>query len=391
MANTASLSGSLNFLNLGELLNLLGTNGSSGVLHIKSSFSSEAGLVYLEKGNPINAVNGSVIGLDAVFSLFGWTDGEFEFVQEDVSCEKAITKSRMEIILDGLRLLDEGKIKKLGPATATAAKTAPETQTVSGKLPLIKGPLVDYSYVVDEEGFHDGDEIVQEGNHGDWIWVILEGTAEIIKETEGAPIEILRIGDGAFLGSVAALISGGRVRSATIKAVGSVQLGMIDSQLLANELANVSADFKNLLTSIDVRLKQVLEMAVAYKKNNNHFDNLIKNKKQLIQQGQKEDRLFTIKDGEVVIARQSDNGFVPLARLKKGDYFGKIPFLDLGHEPYSAAVFSSENLKLAAVDTARLNSEHEGLSSTLKNIIEHLATSVSVTTVVTCDYKKGQA
>ena len=391
MANTASLSGSLNFLNLGELLNLLGTNGSSGVLHIKSSFSSEAGLVYLEKGNPINAVNGSVIGLDAVFSLFGWTDGEFEFVQEDVSCEKAITKSRMEIILDGLRLLDEGKIKKLGPATATAAKTASETQTVSGKLPLIKGPLVDYSYVVDEEGFHDGDEIVQEGNHGDWIWVILEGTAEIIKETEGAPIEILRIGDGAFLGSVAALISGGRVRSATIKAVGSVQLGMIDSQLLANELANVSADFKNLLTSIDVRLKQVLEMAVAYKKNNNHFDNLIKNKKQLIQQGQKEDRLFTIKDGEVVIARQSDNGFVPLARLKKGDYFGKIPFLDLGHEPYSAAVFSSENLKLAAVDTARLNSEHEGLSSTLKNIIEHLATSVSVTTVVTCDYKKGQA
>jgi CRP-like cAMP-binding protein len=132
-------------------------------------------------------------------------------------------------------------------------------------------------------------------------------------------------------------------------------------------------------------------MAVAYKKNNNHFDNLIKNKKQLIQQGQKEDRLFTIKDGEAVIARQSDNGFVPLARLKKGDYFGKIPFLDLGHEPYSAAVFSSENLKLAAVDTARLNSEHEGLSSTLKNIIEHLATSVSVTTVVTCDYKKGQA
>ena len=391
MANTASLSGSLNFLNLGELLNLLGTNGSSGVLHIKSSFSSEAGLVYLEKGNPINAVNGSVTGLDAVFSLFGWTDGEFEFVQEDVSCEKAITKSRMEIILDGLRLLDEGKIKKLGPATATAAKTSPETQTVSGKLPLIKGPLVDYSYVVDEEGFHDGDEIVQEGNHGDWIWVILEGTAELIKEADGGSIEILRVGDGAFLGSVAALISGGRVRSATIKAVGSVQLGMIDSQLLANELANVSADFKNLLTSIDVRLKQVLEMAVAYKKNNNHFDNLIKNKKQLIQQGQKEDRLFTIKDGEVVIARQSDNGFVPLARLKKGDYFGKIPFLDLGHEPYSAAVFSSENLKLAAVDTARLNSEHEGLSSTLKNIIEHLATSVSVTTVVTCDYKKGQA
>ena len=135
-------------------------------------------------------------------------------------------------------------------------QTPPESKTVSGKLPLIKGPLVDYSYVVDEEGFYDGDEIVQEGNHGDWIWVILEGTAEIRKETKGGPIEILRIGDGAFLGSVAALLSGGRVRNATVKAVGNVQLGMLDSQLLANELANVSAEFKSLLTSIDSRLKQ---------------------------------------------------------------------------------------------------------------------------------------
>ncbi|MEJ2729498.1 MAG: cyclic nucleotide-binding domain-containing protein [Deltaproteobacteria bacterium] len=384
-----ALSGSLNFLNLGELLNLLGTNGSSGVLHIRSNYSSEPGLVYLDKGNPINAVNGSFTGLDALFSLFGWTDGAFEFVQEAVSCEKAINKSRMEIILDGLRLLDEGKIKKLGPATA--AKTAPKTQTVSGKLPLIKGPLVDYSYVVDEEGFYDGDEIVQEGNHGDWIWVILEGTAELIKEAESGPIEILRVGDGAFLGSVAALISGGKVRSATIKAVGNVQLGMLDSQLLANELANVSAEFKNLLTSIDSRLRQVIEMAVAIKNNNNHFDNLIKNKKQLIKQGQKEERLFTIRDGEAIIARQTENGYAPLVRLKKGDFFGKIPFLDMGHEPYSAAVFSSKDLKLAAVDTEKLKSEHEGLSSTLKNIIEHLATSVSVTTVVTCDFNKKRA
>jgi len=242
MNNGVSLSGSLDFLNLGELLNLLGTNGSSGVLRIKSGHTSEPGLVYLDKGNPINAVCGSLVGLDAVFSLFGWTDGQFEFVQEAVSCQKAITKSRMEIILDGLRLLDEGKIEMRGPGKTESP--AAGSKTVSGKLPLIKGPLVDYSYVVDEEGFYDGDEIVQEGNHGDWIWVILEGTAEIIKQTEAGPVELLRIGDGAFLGSVAALISGGRVRNATVKAVGNVQLGMLDSQLLANELANVSAEFK---------------------------------------------------------------------------------------------------------------------------------------------------
>ncbi len=385
MNNTVALSGSLDFLNFGELLNLLGTNGSSGVLHIKSNYSSEPGLVYLDKGNPINAVNGSVTGQDALFSLFGWTDGQFEFVEENVSCEKAINKSRMEIILDGLRLLDEGKIDQLGPATA--AKIPPGSKTTSGKVPLIKGPLVDYSYVVDEEGFYDGDEIVQEGNHGDWIWVILEGTAEIIKQTANGPLQMLRIGDGAFLGSVAALFSGGKVRSATVKAVGNVQLGMLDSQLLANELANVSAEFKGLLTSIDSRLQQVIETAVAIN-NNDPLDDLIKNKKQLIKQGQNEERLFTVKNGEAIIARQTENSYVPLVRLKKGDFFGRVPFLDMGHEPHSAAVFSSQNLKLAAVDSEKLKLEHEGLSSTLKNIIEHLATSVSVTTRVTCDFKK---
>ena len=385
MNNTVALSGSLDFLNFGELLNLLGTNGSSGVLHIKSNYSSEPGLVYLDKGNPINAVNGSVAGQDALFSLFGWTDGQFEFVEENVSCEKAINKSRMEIILDGLRLLDEGKIDQLGPATA--AKIPPGSKTTSGKVPLIKGPLVDYSYVVDEEGFYDGDEIVQEGNHGDWIWVILEGTAEIIKQTANGPLQMLRIGDGAFLGSVAALFSGGKVRSATVKAVGNVQLGMLDSQLLANELANVSAEFKGLLTSIDSRLQQVIETAVAIN-NNDPLDDLIKNKKQLIKQGQNEERLFTVKNGEAIIARQTENSYVPLVRLKKGDFFGRVPFLDMGHEPHSAAVFSSQNLKLAAVDSEKLKLEHEGLSSTLKNIIEHLATSVSVTTLVTCGFKK---
>jgi hypothetical protein len=201
----------------------------------------------------------------------------------------------------------------------------------------------------------------------------------------------LRIGDGAFLGSVSALIAGGRVRNATVKAVGNVQLGMLDSQLLANELANVSADFKNLLTSIDSRLRQVIEMVVKIKDGNNDLEEFIHGKKQLIKQGQSEERLFTIKGGEVIIARQTESGYVPLARLEKGDFFGRIPFLDMGHEPYSAAVFSSDDLKLATVDSGKLRSEHQGLSSTIKNIIEHLATSVSVTTLVTCDYQKEKA
>jgi CRP-like cAMP-binding protein len=129
-------------------------------------------------------------------------------------------------------------------------------------------------------------------------------------------------------------------------------------------------------------------MTVKVNEQDANLKGFIQGKKQVIKQGQNEERLFTIKEGEAFIARHTDNGYVPLAHLKKGDFFGRIPFIDIGHEPYSAAVFSSGNLKLAAVDSEKLQSEHDGLSSTLKNIIEHLATSISVTTLVTCEYQK---
>ncbi len=388
MASSVAFAGNLSFLNLGELLQLLGTSGGSGVLRIISKYTQDPGMVYVEKGNPINAANGNLTGLEAIYSLFGWTEGQFEFVEEDVTCDKTITKSRMEIILDGLRMLDEGKVEKLGPATAQT-KTA-ESQAKSGDLPLIKGPLVDYSYVVDEEVFYNGDEIVREGNHGNWVWVILEGTAEIIKDTSNGPLRVLRIGDGAFLGSVASLLAGDNVRSATVVAVGNVQLGMLDSQQLTSELSSLSAEFRDLIKSLDSRLRQVTDMIINIHSNSADLVNFVKDKKPIIRQGKNEERLFKVRDGDVHIAREGDDGHVPLARLAKGDFFGNIPFLDLGHEPHSAGVFASPQLKLAAVDLQGLQGEFDKLSSTLQNIFQHLATCISVTTLVAGDYiKKG--
>lgn len=385
MASSVAFAGDLNFLNLGELLQLLGTSGGSGILRIISKHAPEPGLIYVEKGNPIDAANGSQSGLDAIYSLFGWTEGQFEFVREDVTCEKTITKSRMEIILDGLRMLDEGKVEKLGPPSTQKAQ---ESQTKSGDLPLIKGPLVDYSYVVDEEVFYNGDEIVHEGNHGNWVWVILEGTAEIVKDSSNGPLRMIRIGDGAFLGSIASLLSGDNVRSATVVAVGNVQLGMLDSQQLTSELASLSTDYRDLVKSLDFRLRQVTGMAVEINQNSGKLKDFIKGKKPVIKQGKNEERLFKIRKGEAFIARESENKNTPLLCLQEGDYFGNIPFIDMGHEPHSASVYGSPDLKLSAVDSQTLQEEHDKISSTLKNIIQHLATCISVTTLVASDYHK---
>jgi CRP-like cAMP-binding protein len=386
MAGNTAFAGNLSFLNLGELIQLLGTTGGTGTLYITSNYVSQPGVIYIDNGNPIDAANGAKTGLDALFSLFGWIDGQFEFIQEDITCQKVITQSRMEIILNGLRLLDEGQVEVLGPA-AVESGTEPAVAR-SGSVPLIKGPLVDYSYVVDEEGFYDGDEIVQEGNHGNWIWVILEGVVDISRETPKGTLKILRIGDGAFLGSVTALLKGDNVRSATVTAVGNVQLGMLDSQLMTSELANLSLDCREFVGGLDERMKQATQMAIDIYAEDKKITDFVKGKKILIKQGQTEKRLFHVRSGQAYIARETDAGVVPIACLQKGDYFGHIPFLDLGHEPYSASVFASPDLKLSPVDPQELQREHDKLSSTLKNILTHLSTSISVTTLIACNFYK---
>jgi CRP-like cAMP-binding protein len=386
MSGDVAFSGNLRFLNLGELLQLLGTTGSSGTVSIQAAHTAQSAFIYIDKGNPIDAANGSKTGLDALFAMFGWLDGQFEFVQEEVTCEKTITKSRMEIILDGLRLLDEGQVEILGQATTETKPT--DTAAKSGSLPLIKGPLVDYSYIVDEESFYDGDEIVQEGNHGNWIWVILEGVAEIVKDTPTGTLSLLRIGDGAFLGSVSSLLQADNVRSATVTAIGNVQLGMLDSQLMTSELANLSLDYREFVRALDIRLKQITSMAVDLYAQDKKVVELIQGKKPLLKQGQNEERLFKITSGNAIVARETDDGIVPLANLEKGDFLGRVPFLDMGNEPQAASVFASPNLKLAALDPKALQKEHEKLSSTLQYVLAHLATSISVTTLIACEYYK---
>ena len=386
MAGSVAFAGKLSFLNLGELLQLLGTTSGSGIVQITSEFTSQTGLIYIDKGNPVNAANGSKTGIEALFSLFGWKDGQFEFIQDDVTCENVIKKSRMEIILDGLRLLDEGKVAVLGPSDDDVKPTTPDAK--SDSLPLIKGPLVDYSYVVDEEGFYDGDEIVHEGNHGNWIWVILEGITEIIKEIPGGRLKLLRIGDGAFLGSVASLLKGDNVRSATVNAKGNVQLGMLDAQLMTSELANCSQEYRELVRGLDDRLKHVTNAAVELYTGSQKLTEIIQGKKTLIKQGREENRLFLIRSGDACVVRETEEGNVPVAHLQAGDIFGHIPFLELGLEPYSASIVASKDLKLTALDPEALQEEHDKLSSTLQNIIAHLATCISVTTLIATDYYK---
>jgi CRP-like cAMP-binding protein len=243
-------------------------------------------------------------------------------------------------------------------------------------------------YVVDEEDFFDGEHIVEEGKHGSWIWVILEGVVDIVKEVESGTIPIIRIGDGSFIGSMASFLLQGHIRTATAVAVGNVQLGVLDSQRLAQEYAGMSLEFRTFLTSMDKRLKQLTDRVVEYHDGKVQTDEILKDKKILIRQGKNEEQqLFVVMQGRASVVRDTDNGPIVLCHLYKGDFFGHVPFLHLGQEPEGASIYSSENIKIGKIEAVSLQKEYNRLSATFKNIVDNLATCMSVTADMVCSTK----
>jgi hypothetical protein len=63
--------------------------------------------------------------------------------------------------------------------------------------------------------------------------------------------------------------------------------------------------------------------------------------------------------------------------------------MKMGHEPHSASVFASSDLKIAPLDPASLVKEHESISPSFRNITEHLAICISVTTMIACEAFKA--
>lgn len=384
MNESVVLSGSLGFLSLGDILQLLGSSGSTGVLRLINRYATEPGFIYFIDGNPVNAQNGDMDGLEAIYSLFGWANGSFEFTREAIMADKLITKSRMGIILEGMKLLDDGHTKRIGPASASDPHA--EAKRNLAKSAVVKGPLVDYMYVVDEEDFFDGEHIVEEGKHGSWLWVILEGVVDIVKEVESGIIPIIRIGDGAFIGSMASFLLQGHIRTATAVAVGNVQLGVLDSQRLAQEYAGMSLEFRTFLTSLDKRLKQLTDRVVECHDGKVQTAEILKDKKLLMRQGKNEaEQLYIIKQGRAFIVRETENGPVILCHLYKGDFFGDLSFLHVGQEPERASIYGSENINITKIQVVSLQKDYNRLSATFKNIVDNMATCISVTADMVCN------
>ncbi|MBW1898209.1 MAG: cyclic nucleotide-binding domain-containing protein [Deltaproteobacteria bacterium] len=376
MKKSLAIAGSLDYINLSEVFQLLGTNSSTGILRVISRYNENPGIIYFLNGDPVDADCGPLTGLDAVFPLFGWIEGEFEFSLQSVKNKVVIKKNRMEIVLEAMKMLDDGIIVKQTPVYYDKNKGDSDSE-----LPIVRGPLVDYMYVADEEDYRDGETVIHQGKHGDWSWVVLSGILEIRKETPKGQIPILRLGSGSFIGSIAAYQIKNTVRTYTVVTVGEVQLGVLDTQRLSLENAKFSRNLSMLIISLEKRLKQCANRLTDLLIKKTISDEPLKGKEPIIKQGENKEEAFIIDHGSAYITRKKDKGQAVLARLGDNDFVGKIPFLNMGHEPYSASVYASEDLKLKPLEIEELQKEYEDLSTTTKNMIENNASIISALTM----------
>jgi hypothetical protein len=378
MTGKAVLTGDLRFFGLPDLFQILGGNNNTGILQITSEYIASSGVIHFVNGNPINASCGPLVGLDAIYALFGWTEGKFEFHKQAAQVEHVVNKSRMEIILDALRMLDDGIIKKVGPPSPDKISAARSGSDSDG-LPIIKGPLVNYMYIIDEEEFRDGERIIAEGGHGNWIWVILEGMVKVTRQTSNGPLTVARLGEGATIGTITCLSWRGHVRSATATAVGNVQLGVLDTERLSEEYASLSSPFRQLLLSLDARLIKITDTAVDVFMKKSQTDAVIGDKGVIVKEGCSGNEVFSVTEGEAYVIQRTPQGYLPILTLNKDDVFGYVPFMDIGHEFRCALVAASEGFKMDRLDMESLRKEYDRLSPAFKGLIENIATCVSVT------------
>jgi len=201
----------------------------------------------------------------------------------------------------------------------------------------------------------------------------------VTKETARGPLILARLGEGCFIGTIRALLYGEYERNATVTAEGNVRLCILDAEPLYHEYSLLSENFRKLLISLDRRLRILNQKAVQVYIKENLDDESVKNKVNP-DKFQTETELYIIKKGSADIIGKGLRENFRLLTLNSDDVFGRIPFMDFGHEPGSASVMVSNPIEVEKIDSRYLQSEYDNLSQTFKNFIFNTATNISMTT-----------
>jgi hypothetical protein len=119
-----ALTGHLSDLSLSELIEFFCNQRKTGQL--KVLYPQGPGYFYLQTGSVVDARIGVLRGIDAVYYALTLPNAKFEFGGSPESTERTINQPWTQVVLEGLRRLDEGVV----PAPAFPADYQDENQYV---------------------------------------------------------------------------------------------------------------------------------------------------------------------------------------------------------------------------------------------------------------------
>jgi uncharacterized protein (TIGR02266 family) len=114
-----------------------------------------------------------------------------------------------------------------------------------------------YFNIALEETYSDGQIIFEEGNSGDWVYVVLSGAVEVSKTVNGNRFVLSTLQPGEVFGELALI--GAVKRTASTRALGETRVGIITRELLDKEFDKLSTDFRNVLVVMVERFIKMLD------------------------------------------------------------------------------------------------------------------------------------
>lgn len=231
-----------------------------------------------------------------------------------------------------------------------AALGTPVPQTDSGNVvpvPLLsalpRDAFVEFIQAVPVRRVPAGTMILCEGEHGDAFYIIIGGHVRVLKnQRSGPPVEVARLGPGAFFGEFALLSDS--LRHASIEAVDEVELFEVSKALLDGLVGRFPDVGRTVWRFYRERLIETLiatapffvplspeeRAMIAGRLRGRRYAA----KSEIVVEGGRRGGLYLILLGEVEVARKRPDGTaVVVSRLQEGSYFGEMSLLRGGSPP----------------------------------------------------------
>ena len=208
--------------------------------------------------------------------------------------------------------------------------------------------------VVEEQRCVAGDLIVREGDVGDALYLIADGSTQVVgRAFDGSDVVVVRLESGQFFGEQALLPGGSRRRNASVRAVGPCRLLRLSRDALMGSLdddSTLGRAFRELGDQQKALRESHLREAVLRKLNLADRYDIVRygEGEWVFRQGDPGEKVYLILSGAARVVQEDADGAGNLAELGAGQFFGELAVLE--QAPRSASVVATSRLELASID-----------------------------------------